>query len=119
MSRDPRFFLEDIRESCLKILRYIQDLDFDPFFSDEKTKDAVIRNLTIIGEAVKHIPEEIRNRYPEVNWRGIAGLRNIVVHAYFGIDEEILWDVVANKIPELLRVVEDILSREFRNDPGK
>ncbi len=119
MLRDPRLFLEDIQESCLKILRYIQDLDFASFCADEKTKDAVIWNLTIIGEAVKHIPEEIRNRYSEVNWRDIAGLRNVVVHEYFGVDEEILWDVVTNKIPELLRVVEDILDKEFRDDPGK
>ena len=60
MSRDPRLFLEDIQGSCLKILQYTQDLDFASFCADEKTKDAVIRNLTIIGEAVKHIPEEIR-----------------------------------------------------------
>ncbi|RLA86953.1 MAG: nucleotidyltransferase [Deltaproteobacteria bacterium] len=114
MSRDPRLFLEDIRESCLKIIRYTQNLNFEAFRTDEKTLDAVIRNLTIIGEAVKHLPEEIRKRYPGVNWRAIAGLRDIVVHEYFGIDKEILWDVVTNEVPELLRAVENILDREFK-----
>ncbi len=119
MSRDPRLFLEDIRESCLKILRYTEGLDFDSFSSDEKTKDAVTRNLIIIGEAVKHLPKELQDRYAQVNWRSIAGLRNIVVHEYFGVDEEILWDVITNKVPELLQVVEDILAKEFHDDPGK
>ena len=114
MSRNPRLFLEDIRESCLKIIRYTQNLNFEAFRTDEKTLDAVIRNLTIIGEAVKHLPEEIRKRYPGVNWRAIAGLRDIVVHEYFGIDKEILWDVVTNEVPELLRAVENILDREFK-----
>jgi uncharacterized protein with HEPN domain len=87
MSRDYRLFLDDIRESCEKILRYTQGMAKVQFEADEKTQDAVVRNLEIIGEAVKHLPEEVRNRYPPVEWRKIAGLRDIVVHHYFGINK--------------------------------
>ena len=112
MFRDPGLFLDDIRESCEKVLRYTHGMDFEAFKSDEKTKDAVVRNLGIIGEAVKRLPDTLRDRYPKVEWRKITGLRDIIVHEYFGVDEEILWDVVQNKVPELLNQVKRVLSME-------
>lgn len=84
MSRDARLYLDDIRESCEKIMCYAQGLNFDQFVEDEKTFDAIARNLGIIGEAAQHIPLEVRERYTDVDWHKIAGLRDIVAHEYFG-----------------------------------
>ena len=86
MSRSMRLYLEDILTSCAKVKRYTQGMTFEDFQSDERTYDAVVRNLQIVGEAVKNIPQEMRAKYPEVEWRKIAGLRDILAHAYFRIE---------------------------------
>lgn len=116
MSRDFRLFLEDILESCEKVLRYTHGLSFEQFRADEKTVDAVVRNLEIVGEAIRHLPSELREQHPEVEWRRITGLRNIVAHEYFGVDEDILWDVVQNKIPRLLEQIQLILTTRSPGD---
>jgi uncharacterized protein with HEPN domain len=101
MSRDWRLYLHDIQWACSKIGRYVEGLSRDQFLADEKTYDAVVRNLEIIGEAVKHIPDAQRALYTQVEWRKIAGMRDWLAHAYFGIDPDILWDAVSRKVPEL------------------
>lgn len=88
-------------------------MNFEQFIADERTFDAVVRNLQIIGEAVKNIPTQIRDRYTEVEWRKIAGLRDILAHAYFSLENETLWDIVQNKVPPLLEQVQRILQTEF------
>src|SRR5438067_12278052 len=102
MSPDYRLFLRDIRASCEKVSRYAAGLSFQEFVDDEKTFDAVMRNLAIIGEAAKQIPDAIRAQYPDVEWRKIARFRDIAIHHYIAVDEQIGWDIVQNKVPELL-----------------
>ena len=102
MSRNINLYLDDMRNACEKVIRYVDNLNQQQFVGDEKTYDAVVRNLTIIGEAVKNIPQEIRELHPDIEWRKISGFRDIAVHDYFGIDEDILWDIIQNEIPALL-----------------
>jgi uncharacterized protein with HEPN domain len=90
--RDSLLFLEDIIESLSKINRYIEGLEYSDLAKDEKTIDALIRNLEVIGEAVKNIPDTIREKYPEVEWKEAAALRDVLIHDYFGVDLESLWE---------------------------
>lgn len=108
MSRDWRLYWNDILHSCRKIERYTAGLDRSAFEADEKTRDAVLRNLEIIGEAVKNLPDEARSLAQDVEWRQIAGLRDVLAHGYFGIDDDILWDVVSSKVPDLRARLEDV-----------
>jgi len=105
MPREYKACLNDILDAIQKIEKYTGNLAFDDFADDERTQDAVVRNLEIIGEAVKNIPVEIRNKKPEIEWQKIAGLRDILIHAYFGIDVDIVWDIVVTKIPELRKLI--------------
>jgi uncharacterized protein with HEPN domain len=112
VSRDVNLFLEDMQTACEKVVRYVKNLKQKQFFKDEMTYDAVVRNLTIIGEAVKNVPQEIRELHPGIEWRKIAGFRDIAVHDYFGIDEDILWDIIQNEIPYLLTQLNRIIIKE-------
>jgi uncharacterized protein with HEPN domain len=103
MPRDFEVYLEDIRQAISKIQNYTAGLTRDAFDQDDKTIDAVIRNLQIIGEAAKVIPESVRAAYPNVEWKKIAGLRDILAHQYFEVDLDIIWDVLQSKLPELDR----------------
>lgn len=114
MSRDWILYLEDILASCRKIRQYTKGMNVEEFKVDEKTYDAVVRNLEIIGEAAKNIPTDIRLMIPEIDWRKPAGLRDVIAHAYFGIDDNIHWDVIQNKVPVLMRAV-DVFYRQSRD----
>ena len=103
MSRNLTLYLEDILSSIAKIQRYTANMTSQSLVSDDRTFDAVVYNLQIIGEAVKNIPHEVRDLHPQIEWRKIAGLRDIVAHAYFSIDDEIVLDVISNKLPDLKR----------------
>ena len=116
MLREHLLFLQDIRSSCVKILAYTQGISRSAFFQNAMVYDATLHNLAIIGEAVKQVPDLIREQYPDIEWRKIGRMRDIVIHHYFGIDENIVWDVVENKIPALLEQVEKILADNKKGD---
>ena len=105
MSRDEIMYIEDIAESCKKILRFTKGLTRSDFIQDERTFDAVVRNLEIIGEAAKHVSDNLRGQMPDVEWRKISSMRDTIAHEYFGIDNDILWDVIQNKIPQLAKTI--------------
>lgn len=108
--------MEDIVDAMTKIERYIEEVDFAGFTQNEMIVDAVIRNLEIIGEAAQNIHEDIRDNYPEIPWRQIIGLRNIVIHGYFGVDLENIWKIITENIPEtqpaIRRALDDIRQEE-------
>lgn len=101
-SRNYTLFLDDIRHSCERIIVYTSGMTKEVFLADEKTYDAVLRHLTIIGEAVKQIPPAIRELHPSVEWTQIGRFRDVVVHHYFGLKEEVIWEIVELKVPFLL-----------------
>ncbi|MDJ0730201.1 MAG: DUF86 domain-containing protein [Crocosphaera sp.] len=105
--------LTDIFDSIQKIQDYTRDMDYDALVKDSKTLDAVVHNLQIIGEATKQIPDEIRQKYPETEWRKIAGLRDIIAHNYFMVNPKIVWDIITTKIEPLYKTVELILENEL------
>jgi uncharacterized protein with HEPN domain len=109
MSRNLRLYLTDIALACEKVLRYTEGMNFEQFVADDRTFDAVVRNLQIIGEAVKNVPIDVRSSNPEIEWRKIAGLRDVLAHTYLQIENEIIWDVVQTKVSPLLTEVSRLL----------
>lgn len=102
MSRDWRLYLQDAIACCEAIAGYAQGLDRAAFEADRRTLDAVLRNLEVLGEAVRNMPATVRDANPQVPWAKIVGMRNILTHAYFAVDNDIVWDVVANHVGPLL-----------------
>lgn len=99
--RDPDLLIKDMLAAMGKIERYTSGMDQELFRQDEKTVDAVVRNLEILGEAARQLPEDFIARNPEVPWRQIAGLRNRIVHDYFGLDLDLIWEVIRHDLPQL------------------
>ena len=109
MPRDYKVYLKDILDSINCIEEYLLDHTFDSFITDRKTIDAVVRNLEIIGEATKNIPDEMREQHADIEWKKISGLRDILIHEYFGVDFEILWDIIQTKLTQLKTSVQALL----------
>ncbi|MDX2000540.1 MAG: DUF86 domain-containing protein [Thermoanaerobaculia bacterium] len=106
MSRDWRLHLRDMIGFCQRIQQYADGLPASSFFAHEMAYDAIVRNVELLGEAARQIPPDIRDQTPQVAWREIVGLRNVLIHSYFGIDDEILWDVVTVRVPALVLALE-------------
>jgi len=107
--RDHRLFLADMLEAIEKIERYTHGLSREDLWQDDLVADAVVRNLEVIGEAARHVPETLRAAHPEIDWRRVVGLRNVVVHEYFAIDLDVVWVVVEKHLPKLKQVVRAML----------
>ena len=110
MSKRPaRVLLEDIRIAISKVERYTFGIDKLSFVQDDKTVDAVARNLQIIGEAAARLPAEFTEANPQIEWRKIVGLRHRIVHEYFGVDRELVWEIVQTDILELKQKLQGLL----------
>lgn len=112
MPRDHRLYLDDILEAIAKIRNYTQGMTYEDFQKDEKTQDAVIRNLEIIGEAAGRLPESVTSQATDVEWRKIIGLRNILAHEYFGVSLPVIWDVIRHKLDSLQVACQELLSEQ-------
>jgi len=99
--RDWKLRIEDILEAITRIEKYTENLPYQQWQNDQKTIDAVVRNIEIIGEAARHVPDEVQIKFISIPWSKMKGIRNILIHEYFGVDNEILWKTVQNELPNL------------------
>ncbi len=114
-NREIQLLLEDILESSKKILFYTSEMSFNDFTSDDKTIDAVIRNFEIIGEASNRVPDDFKSKHPEIEWRRMTGLRNRIIHEYFGVDYATVWKIKEENVSELADFIQqaiDSLNRQ-------
>jgi len=108
--RDWTIYIDDILEAVARIRRYLDGKSFDEFCQDELTHDAVLRNITIIGEAARNIPDEVADRYPDIPWPEMRGMRNAVVHGYAAVDLSIVWDTTQADLPRLVLALQSMLT---------
>jgi uncharacterized protein with HEPN domain len=107
--RDISLYLRDILRAMLAIEQFVEGISLDAFEKDDKTSSAVIRKFEIIGEAAKQIPEEIRNKYPLIPWKEMAGMRDRLIHFYFGIKYDLVWHTIKDVIPQVKPAIQEIL----------
>jgi uncharacterized protein with HEPN domain len=102
-------FLRDILEAARRVFSYTRDMRYDEFLADHKTQDAVMRNLEIIGEATKNLSEALRQKAPQIPWRSIARMRDKLIHHYFGVNLDVVWNVIQEDLAELVNTVNSLL----------
>jgi uncharacterized protein with HEPN domain len=112
MKRSAREYLLHIRDEAEYLRRASAGIDREALLRDETLKRAVVRSIEIIGEAVKNIPESFKGKHPHVEWRAIAGMRDKLIHDYVEVDYDIVWDVITDKVPALMREVEQMLMND-------
>ncbi len=111
MPRDYKIYLSDIIASISKIEEYTENISFEEFAKEDMRSDAIIKNLMTIGEAVKNVPRDIRAKSPEIEWEEMAGLRDVLIHQYFGADMETVWGIVKDDLPKLKRNIGALLKK--------
>lgn len=107
--KDYGDYLQDIIDSIDDINNFVKDLNFDKFLRDKKTSNAVIRSIEVIGEAAKNIPTKLRYKYPNIPWKRMSGMRDKLIHEYFGVDLEIVWEVANKELPPLKSLISPML----------
>jgi len=107
--RDVKLYVRDILEAIKAIEKFVEGMDFESFKEDDKTSSAVIRKFEIIGEATKNIPQSIKEKYPHIPWKEMAGFRDKLIHFYFGIKYDIVWDTIKLRLPELKKNIKKVL----------
>ena len=105
--REDSVVLQDIREAIARILAYSEGLEYGDFLNDNKTQDAIIRNIEVLGEAVKLLSEDTKQSLSDVPWKDIAGTRDKLIHDYFGVNVDIVWDIIKNDIPQLKKKLKE------------
>lgn len=109
MNKDNTVFLKHILESIESIEEYLKDISEKDFLTSQEKQDAVVRRLEIVGEAVRNLPDDFKEQYPDIAWNKAMGIRNILIHNYFGIDLKIVWDTVTKSLPEFKKQIKEIL----------
>jgi uncharacterized protein with HEPN domain len=107
--RSAKLYLADILEAMVAIERFVEGMDFETFRKDDKTSSAVIRKFEVIGEAAKQVPESIRQKHPAVPWKRMAGMRDRLIHFYFGVKHELVWETIRQELPRLKPLIRMIL----------
>lgn len=110
--RDYRLYVKDILAAMESIEAFVEGLDWEAFQADDKTASAVVRKLEVIGEAAKQVPEEVRQEYPHIPWREMAGMRDRLIHFYFGVDYQLVWRTIKERIPQVKPEIRKILEGE-------
>ena len=108
--REIKDYLMDIKTECEYLITRTKNLTYDDFIKNEELKRAFVRSLEIIGEAAKHIPKEIKNKYTDIKWKNVVGIRNKLIHEYFGVDYKVVWKTIKEKIPELYTVIKKVIN---------
>ncbi len=113
MLKNPIEYLKHIRDECEYLLKNSTDMNYDDFIDNDTLKRSFVRSLEIIGEATKQLPQELTQQHTSIDWKGMARMRDILIHDYFGINYKIVWDVVINHIPKLMDEVKVIIKQKY------
>jgi uncharacterized protein with HEPN domain len=116
MSREWRLYFQDLLDFCARILAYTDNMSRTEFEANQLNYDATLRNVELLGEAAKGLPERIRQQMPDIPWREIIGVRNVLAHGYFGVNNAVLWDIITQEVPTLFKQLQAYQTRVERGE---